>query len=199
MLKENRIAFKEWASVVSVLACGAQILILRKGGIREETGKFRMEHDEFFLFPTYEHQDQADLKPEAHPDFDAAIKRKPPLPLSELQISYYVQAVGALEITDESDLDRLASFHLWSDQAVKKRFHFGRDKGLLTIGVRVFRLQKPHVVPIIPEYGGCKSWVYLEKALKTEGARPVLPEANFARKWSEISSKFPHRFVRNYL
>ena len=35
-------------------------LLLRKGGIREEHREFRVEHPEFLLFPTFEHQ-RADL------------------------------------------------------------------------------------------------------------------------------------------
>jgi hypothetical protein len=38
-----RIAFKEWAVVVDALGRGEQILTLRKGGISEGRGGFRLE------------------------------------------------------------------------------------------------------------------------------------------------------------
>src|SRR5258705_3213217 len=46
-----RTAFKEWAIVVDALGRGEQIVILRKGGIREGRGGFHVEHPQFWLFP----------------------------------------------------------------------------------------------------------------------------------------------------
>ena len=56
MQTENSIALKEWAAVCLALAEGRQSLLVRKGGIAEGSGGFRMEHDEFWLFPTQFHQ-----------------------------------------------------------------------------------------------------------------------------------------------
>jgi len=50
------IAFKEWAVTVRALAEGEQLLTLRKGGIREPDKHFQLEHDRFFLYPTFDHQ-----------------------------------------------------------------------------------------------------------------------------------------------
>ena len=50
------VAFKEWAVTVRALAEGEQLLTLRKGGIREENKHFEIEHDRFFLYPTFDHQ-----------------------------------------------------------------------------------------------------------------------------------------------
>ena len=41
---------------VRALAEGEQLLTLRKGGIREENKHFEIEHDRFFLYPTFDHQ-----------------------------------------------------------------------------------------------------------------------------------------------
>ena len=43
------VAFKEWAVTVRALAEGEQLVTLRKGGIREETKHFEIEHDRFCL------------------------------------------------------------------------------------------------------------------------------------------------------
>src|SRR5947208_13947214 len=59
------IAFKEWAVTVRALAEGEQLLTLRKGGIRESGKHFRVEHDRFFLYPTFDHQ-RGDLVRESH-------------------------------------------------------------------------------------------------------------------------------------
>src|SRR5205814_10220299 len=60
-----RIAFKEWAAVCLALASGRQSIIIRKGGIAEAGGAFAPEHDRFWLYPTYVHQQQTGLRPDA--------------------------------------------------------------------------------------------------------------------------------------
>lgn len=183
---ENHIAFKEWASIVGALSEGRQILILRKGGIREESGEFRLEHDEFFLFPTYEHQNQSDLKPEAHQSLESALKTKPDS--NSLPIRYYVKTEGVIQMTDEVELERLRPYHVWSDEAVTKRFHYGRQIGLYVIMCRVFKLPSAHAIRVTPEYAGCKSWVELTEKLSTQGAKPVLSEVEFQRQLEAINS-----------
>ena len=59
------IAFKEWAVTVRALAEGEQLVTLRKGGIREPGKHFELEHDRFFLYPTFDHQ-RNDLVRESH-------------------------------------------------------------------------------------------------------------------------------------
>jgi len=183
---ENHIAFKEWASIVEALSEGKQILILRKGGIREESGEFQVEHDEFFLFPTYEHQNQSDLKPEAHRFLEFALKTKPNSDL--LPVQHYVKTEGVIQVTDERELEHLKPFHVWSDEAVKKRFHYGRLKGLYVIMCRVFKLPSAHMIRVTPEYAGCKSWVELTETLSTQGAKPVLSEAEFQKQLEAVNS-----------
>ena len=60
-----RAAFKEWAAVCRALASGRQDVILRKGGIVEPGGEFRLESREFLLLPTFLHQSAEQLIPEA--------------------------------------------------------------------------------------------------------------------------------------
>ncbi len=51
-----RAAFKEWAIVVDALGRGEQIIVLRRGGLAESRGGFRLEHSRFLVFPTLFHQ-----------------------------------------------------------------------------------------------------------------------------------------------
>ena len=60
----NRTALKEWASVVEALKEGRQVLLLRKGGIAERRGAFRVEQAAFSLYPTFLHQDKQYIRPE---------------------------------------------------------------------------------------------------------------------------------------
>ena len=59
------IALKEWAVTVRALAEGEQLVTLRKGGIREDHKHFELEHDRFFLYPTFDHQ-RNDVIRDAH-------------------------------------------------------------------------------------------------------------------------------------
>src|SRR4028119_2294429 len=67
-------ALKEWAVTVRALAEGEQLLTLRKGGIREENKHFEIEHDRFFLYPTFDHQ-RNDLVRDSHlPELGRALE-----------------------------------------------------------------------------------------------------------------------------
>ena len=50
-------ALKEWATIVNALENGDQTVLLRKGGILEDSSGFVVESEKFFLFPTFEHQE----------------------------------------------------------------------------------------------------------------------------------------------
>ena len=78
MQSANRFAFKEWAAVCEALATGRQSLILRKGGIHEGREGFRVEHREFWLFPTHFHLRPDDLVPSAASLLERASSQAPP-------------------------------------------------------------------------------------------------------------------------
>ena len=62
-----QVALKEWAVTVQALSLGQQTLLVRKGGIHEESKDFRVIHPEFLLYPTFEHQREDLLQPESQP------------------------------------------------------------------------------------------------------------------------------------
>src|SRR2546430_6804737 len=68
------IAFKDWAVTVRALAEGEQLVALRKGGIREEHKHFEVEHDRFFLYPTFDHQRNDLVRPSHHPELRRALE-----------------------------------------------------------------------------------------------------------------------------
>ena len=49
-------ALKEWAVTQRSLLEGHQIILLRKGGIVEETGDFDLKAKQFLIYPTYAHE-----------------------------------------------------------------------------------------------------------------------------------------------
>src|SRR5947209_3948644 len=93
MLKQ---AFKEWAVICRALAEGRQALLLRKGGIEDPGGRFRLEHERFWLFPTYVHQQRAGIKPEAVPLLEQAEAERPPSGI--VRLSHFVEVAGIYHV-----------------------------------------------------------------------------------------------------
>jgi len=185
MKTANRMAFKEWAVVCAALEQGRQTLILRKGGIHEGQGGFQVEHPEFWLFPTYLHQDAGALVEETRPLLEQVQGARPPQ--GQVRISHYVVVADPIEVHDPALLVALAGQHIWSHRTVDARFHYKRP-GLFVLPVRVYRLRRPFELPNSPHFAGCRSWVDLPDALPTAGAEPILDHAEFARRICLIRS-----------
>jgi hypothetical protein len=177
MQTANYIAFKEWAVVCRALAEGAQSIILRKGGIHEGREGFRIEHREFWLFPTQFHQQPEQLTTAAEPIWRRTMAEAPPA--GTIPIGHYVVIEKVHEILDETQLDRLGGLHIWSDATIHERFHYRRP-GLFLLLARVFEIPKPHILNDTPYFAGCRSWVELPESLSTTDAVPVLPDEQFA-------------------
>ena len=174
-------AFKEWACVVKALAAGEQILILRKGGIHEKGKKFDVAHESFFLFPTYEHQNPEDLNPRGQ-----TLLAQIHSPGEGVVIECYVQIKENFWIEDVEKLLRLSPFHVWSEAAVRKRFEWGKEKGLYAMVSRVFKLPQKQILENNPAYGGCRSWVDLDTPVSLAGIRPVLADSEFRQKFDSL-------------
>ena len=86
-----RNAFKEWAIVVEALGRGEQIVILRKGGIREDRRGFQVEHSEFLLLPTLYHQQRESVLAEAQQRYDHIALCLPKH--DELRLEYFAKVV----------------------------------------------------------------------------------------------------------
>lgn len=182
MPPETQFAFKEWAVVCAALATGRQTLILRKGGIHEGREGFRVEHREFWLFPTNFHQQRDEIIPEAWPLLDEVQSRGQS---SGHSLDLYAVVEDVQHILDRAALARLSGRHVWSEATVEQRFQY-RTPGLFALVVRVFRRSAPFVIVDSPHFAGCKSWVDLPSPLPTAGLQPVLDDESFDRQRREI-------------
>lgn len=180
-------AFKEWAVICDALEQGRQTLILRKGGIHEGRDGFRVEHSEFWLFPTYLHESEGTerLIDEARDDLSRVVAARPRA--GEIRLSLYTVVTDVHEIRDPRLLPRLAGFHVWSDHSVDEKFHY-REPGLYALTVRIFRRETLLVLPESPHFAGCRSWVDLPTAISTDQLQPVLPDSEFASQRLAIAS-----------
>lgn len=182
MQPETQFAFKEWAVVCAALASGRQSLILRKGGIHEGREGFRVEHREFWLFPTGFHQQRDEILPDAWPLLDDLQSRGEP---RGHELDLYAVVEDVQQVLDRAALARLSGRHVWSESTVEQRFHY-RSPGLFVLTVRVYRRLTPFEIADSPHFAGCKSWVDLPAALPTSGLQPVLDDATFDRQRREI-------------
>jgi hypothetical protein len=187
MLSENRFALKEWSIAVKYLGEGKQILLLRKGGIREQKKGFAVERSEFFLFPTFLHQAEESLIPAVHQDFRDLLAMQ--AGNQKIEINCYAVVEEIIRISQLDRLRHLEGKHILNWNCVESRFHYRRP-GLHLILLRVYKLPRSH--QIIPEkkYEGCVSWVEIEEELSTRGAEMVLPEREFAFRANEVRQLF---------
>lgn len=170
------LALKEWASVISALESGTQILLFRKGGISESSGDFHIENDEFLLYPTHEHQKAGMLKPEYQ---NLVAETNASRRGSLVTVGSFARVHSIVLMESREQADQLFDQHIWNDAYVDMRFDYKPDKPLYVIALRVFRLVEPIEFVEKTEYVGCKSWVPLDEAADTTSAVPVLFDADF--------------------
>ena len=178
MLGENDRALKEWAAACEALRAGRQTILIRKGGIREENGVFRVRDSEFFLMPTYEHQD-VDLLQDEYRGLAAPTAQPPPKSVS---IDTYCVVDSVIEVKREERLPAIRGEHIWNERYVRMRLEFNPYDPLFVILLRAYRIPAPALIPMDPEYEGCRSWVTLRSGISTHGAAPALTDAEFQRR-----------------
>jgi len=141
--------------VCRALAMGRQDVILRKGGIVEPGGEFRVEQSEFLLLPTFLHQSPESLIPEAR-DLLADIEADRP-PEGTVVFRHRAKVRAAQRVQRLEDLAAYRPRHVWSDAVVAERFYRWKDE-LHVLEVDVVALSAPVSLPWHGDYGGCRSW-----------------------------------------
>lgn len=166
--------------MVDALGRGDQIFILRKGGIHEGRGGFQMEHTEFALFPTLFHQQRELVIEPAKKRFDE-ISEFLPTP-ETLRIEFWARAVEHHALDSFDKVRALSGQHIWREEVLSDRFEWGQEQSIYAIVVRVYRLTVKMELPMLPEYGGCKSWVTLAHSVRAMSSEPILSDKNFQQK-----------------
>jgi hypothetical protein len=180
----NRNALKEWASVIEALKTGGQVLLLRKGGIAEAGGVFRVEQQEFSLYPTFLHQNKQHIRPEFHAIFDRVVQGA--AAMGRVRIDSYAVVEQVIQATDLARLHKLESSHIWTPAYIDLRYQYKAENPLFGLLVRVYRLARPVEFEETETYRGCKSWVTLDFAIDTAGCTPVLSDKEFAERTRAI-------------
>ncbi|MEO5720199.1 MAG: DUF1802 family protein [Chthoniobacterales bacterium] len=171
------VGFKEWALVCDALGRGEQTILLRKGGIAEGRNGFQFLHREFFLFPTFFHE-QAEKTRTPGAEIPAA-------PAGEIGISFFGRVEFTAVVSEWETALRLEPFHILSREVVRERFEYDGAPGIHVAFLRVFRLEPGWIFPDEARFGGCRSWVKLpdpptgwrREAVLSDGSHVELQEA----------------------
>ena len=197
------IAFKEWAVTVRALAEGEQLVTLRKGGIREPDKHFALEHDRFFLYPTFDHQ-RGDLVRESHqPELRRALEEgvwadgEPPRPRADAgrrdpaarpRADPRLGRGRRLLDGDRPPRGRRAVAVLRVDAGLRRE---APGVEAPAPAARAAAAHLPHPAAghgqVRDDYGGCRSWLEITRDLPFEGT-PVLSDEEFERASEEIAA-----------
>lgn len=181
-------ALKEWAIVCKVLEEGRQTILLRKGGIMERKQGFELRHNDFYMFPTYEHQSRDLLQQEYADKFDAVLRDKP---LDDLnRIDLYAKVISITETFNREMLQDLRDFHIWNEKYVNARMDYNPQKPLSIMLLRVYRLNTAINVTLTPQQAGCRSWIDFQsmstKDYRDNIGKPILSDDIFQERQSQL-------------
>lgn len=172
-------ALKEWAVAVRALREGRQVLLLRKGGIREESGEFEVTARDVLLFPTYLHEDeQTDALQPCYTAWRTEETRFRS-PGETVRLTTAARITHIEQVTNPAALFKLSSQFIYSDSFLKFRIENDPGKPLYALFVRAYELPCPVVVPMALDYYGCKSWITLEQPISTADAVPCLSDHTY--------------------
>ena len=181
----SHIALKESFAVVHALEDGEQVILLRKGGIRDPQGEFQLKHREFLLYPAAEHAEESFVRSEWRARFQ---KNTPAAVAGEVEFRVYAGVAWAHPIRDLNALAGLESHHIWTPEFLEKRMRYRPLEPTLLAVVRAYRLARPIRQAVLPEYAGCKSWVPLAEPVSLEGAEPVMDNRRFRAALEKITA-----------
>ena len=176
-------ALKEWAVAVDALEQGNMMMLLRKGGIKEESNRFTVAHNPILLYPTYEHQQPNLLKSEYAAQVTPVTSGWHP---ETVRIGSWAEITDILLVSDERAVATLLPYHIWNEKFVSDRLRWKPRQSLFILLLRTYRLPQPQLITYRPEYGGCRSWIDLAEPINIEDAVPVLDDATYTQKVTQL-------------
>ncbi|MEA5535446.1 DUF1802 family protein [Crocosphaera sp. XPORK-15E] len=178
-------ALKEWDVAVNALEKGQTILLLRKGGIREVGGHFKVKHNPILLYPTYEHQKPHLLKSVYQTSVTPVPSGWHP---DTITINSWANITHIFQIQEASKVNLLLPYHIWTEQFVKERFNWKPGQPLFLLLLRVYLLPKPVLIAYANEYGGCSSWLQLNHSILLEESQEIFNDTDYDQKVAEIET-----------
>ena len=180
------ITLKEWAIICKALEDGRQTLLLRKGGIMEYRKGFEVKHNEFLLYPTFEHQSLESIKVEYKEKLKEILEEQYKYTRKEIDknnknsdinntniIKLVAKVEDVVEISDKVTLSKLRDYHIWSDEYVMMRMNYNPSKPMSVLLLRIYKMKKPLIIDINDKWSGCKSWIDIGKDVDIQNSHEV--------------------------
>jgi hypothetical protein len=171
-------ALKEWAVAVNALEQGKTIMLLRKGGIKEEGNRFEVKQSQVLLYPTYEHQKSQLLKPKY-------AQQVQPVPSGWHPET--VRIGSWAEITET--LAALLPYHIWNEQFATERLKWKPQQPLYVMLLRTYQFAQVTEIAYHYIYGGCRSWIELQEEFSVSDSVPVVTEEEYLQQVKTISQE----------
>jgi hypothetical protein len=182
-MKSTTRALKEWNVAVNALEGGRTIVLLRKGGIREQAGQFNVSDKQVLLYPTFEHQQPDLLKP----DFASQVKNvESGWHPETIRIGSWAEITDVFLVAWEPAINALFPYHIWNEKFVSDRLKWKQNQPIYILLLRAYRLAKTAEIQYISEYGGCRSWIDLASPISLEGSEAVLSDREYIARSNEI-------------
>jgi hypothetical protein len=184
-LLSSRALLKEWAITNAALGQARQIVLLRKGGLLDEDGSFTLEHDAFWLMPTWFHQERGLVKTEHLNLWEQTPRAADEGPKIGC-LRHFARVAQVWQLHEDAENALVQVPHVWSRLYLDQRFSYQAEKPLLCAALRVWELEVPLRYELRPQDTGCRSWIETENPLEAQ-ARPVLCEDEFQARLSEVN------------
>ena len=171
-----KFALKEWSAAIDALVQGQSNLLLRKGGIREQGGKFQVPHSQVLLYPTLEHQKLDQLKPKYRKQIQPETSGGTTQTIS---IKAWATIDHIFQISQTQQIQDLAPFHIWTEQFVAERLQWKKQQPLHVLLLRTYRLERPKTLTWQTSYGGCRSWIEINAPIEAPQTHPALDDQTY--------------------
>ena len=177
-----KVALKEWDVQTRALELGRVALLIRKGGIVEQRGEFGVEHQKFWFYKTFLHQNEAELRTE----YRDLLRENPNAGRVELSSFAVVEKTWKLE--NLSTIRQLETHNALTADALQRKYHYRNKPFVHALLLRVYSCQ-PVQIEETPEYAGCVSWVQLEQNIEAQNIQPVLSDEDFLKFKTQLEAK----------
>jgi len=167
-------------------------LLLRKGGIKEQGGTFRVAQEQVLLYPTYEHQKPDLLKPSYADQVQVVPSGWHPETVS---ISAWAQITHIIQVSEAATVAQLLPYHVWKEQFVSDRLKWKPRTPLYLLLLRTYRLAQTQSIPYRLEYGGCQSWIDLAATISLADSIPALSDAEYSGQVETIQAMIKEAMI----
>jgi hypothetical protein len=175
-------ALKEWDAQIQALETGQTALVIRKGGIVEARGEFEVEHREFWLYPTFLHQNPGELRSE----FSSLLR--PDLNPGQVSIRAFARVERVWKLEHLETIKALEPHQCLTAVALERKFLYRNKPWVHALLLRVYNLEPAQTITESELQRGCVSWVPLDQEISLEDLKPSMNDSSFAAQCQKLES-----------